>query len=43
MWPLTKNDTEKLLSEATYGIDRKVYSNIEGKKKKLREGFQEEA
>lgn len=36
-----KNDTEKLLNEATYGIDRKAYSNIQ--EKEIREVFQEEA
>lgn len=37
---LSTNDIEKLLSEATYGIDREAYRNIQGE---IREGFQEEA
>lgn len=37
---LSTNDIEKLLSEATYGIDREAYRNIQGE---IREGFQKEA
>lgn len=39
--PSTKTDTEKVLREATYGINRKSYSNIE--EKEIREVFQEKA